>query len=67
MPICGLLLQCSVNRDDHLVVYVTDMEHPPKNELALVMTNAAEQKISVVLSHADAVLLQNHINEFLKD
>lgn len=65
-PKASLLLQCSVNPNDQLVVYVTDIEHPPKDELALVMTNAQEQKISVVLTRDDAILLQNHINDFLK-
>lgn len=42
--------KCSVTPTDQLVVYVTDVEHPPHKELVLVMTNAQEQKISVVLS-----------------
>lgn len=67
MPQVSLLLQCSVTPSDQLLVYVTDIEHPPKDELALVMTNARDQKISVVLSKADSILLRDHINQFIKD
>lgn len=59
------LYTCSVNKNDQLTAYVTDLEHPPKDEFALVMTNANEEKISVVLSRDDAYRLHRQLDLFL--
>ena len=66
MPQVSLLLQCSVNPNDQLISYVTDQE---RKDLcfAMVMTNDQEQKISVVLNKADAALLRDQLDRFLKE
>lgn len=56
---------CSVNANDQLITYVTDIEHPPHDEFAMVMTNADDQKISVVLSVEDALRLREQLNTFI--
>lgn len=56
---------CSVNQNDQLVAYVTDVEHPPKDEFSLVMTNIQDQKISVILSKDDAYRLHRQLDLFL--
>lgn len=63
----SLLLQCSVTPTDQLLAYVTDMDSPGVPALAVVLTNKHDQKISVVLTRADTVLLQQLINDFIKD
>lgn len=64
-PEGSTLYKCSVTPSDHLVAYVTDVEHPPRDEFALVMTNAQEQKISVVLTKEDALRLREQLNTFI--
>lgn len=56
---------CSVNPNDQLVAYITDVEHPPLDEFALVLTNAQQQKISVVLTKDDAYRLHRQLDLFL--
>lgn len=56
---------CCVTKTDELTAYVTDVEHPPLDEFALVMTNADGQKISVVLSKEDAQRLHRQLDLFL--
>lgn len=58
--------KCCVTPSDELVAYVTDMERPDHEELfALVMTNAQEQKISVLLDRDKATALQFQLTQFL--
>jgi len=56
---------CCINPTDVLSAYVTDVEHPPLDEFALVMTNAQEQKISVILTQEDARRLHRQLDLFL--
>lgn len=65
LPRVALLLQCSVNPDDRLTAYVTTAEREGKTDFAIVLTNAAGQKISTLLSRDDAIKLQNYLNDFI--
>lgn len=61
VPRVALFLQCTANPDDHLTAYVTES----KLDFAIVLTNNADQKISVLLSRDDAIKLQNELNDFI--
>lgn len=56
--------KCCVNPTDVLSAYVTDEEHPPLDEFALVLTNAQEQMISVVLTQEDVRRLHRQLGLF---
>jgi hypothetical protein len=65
MPQISEQYHCTVNPKDTLVTYVTDIERPPLLEFALVMTNAQDQKISVMLNKEDAKRLHDQLDTFL--
>lgn len=56
---------CDINPMDELLVYTTDIERPPVEHIAMVMTNGDGQKISVLLTRDAAILLQNQLNDFI--
>jgi hypothetical protein len=67
MPRVSEQYHCSVTPTDTLVAYVTDIEHPQRDQFTMIMTDAREQKISVILSTEDALRLHAQLSSFIKE
>lgn len=56
---------CAASLTDKLRVYITEASEKGNKNMALVMTNRDEHKISVLLSRDEAIRLQNQLNNFI--
>lgn len=57
---------CSVTPSDELVVYQTDVEHPPLDEMAFVMNDhESGKKISAILTKQDVQRLYHQLGLYL--
>lgn len=55
---------CDVTPTDKMVVYTTGVQRQNERHLAVVLTNAKGEKISVLLDRDAAIELSNQISEF---
>lgn len=65
MPQIHESYSCSVTPTDQLTAYITDVERPAVLLFALVMTNALEDKISVLLTKEDAMRLHAQLDAYI--